>query len=396
MKIIRDPIHQNIILTDLDIRIIDTQPFQRLRKVKQTGMVHLVYPGAQHTRFEHSIGTRYVAEQILLTLKMHGFDINKDDEKSLYAAALLHDIGHTALSHSVSDALLGHESHENIARQIIKNTEINDILINEGLSPDKISDMITGKYGPLSHIIKGEIDADRLDYLRRDAYYCGVAYGVVDTRIFTEYRIFNNVLAISRKGLRPAESVLFARYLMYNIVYNHKTVRIASTMLSRAIEYALKNNVIKLEDLWTLGDEELMMILVKNDGEHKRLAQLVYNRKLFKRAYYQEWDETNKDTIKMLLHARTNPVLRNKIEEEIAETAKVNPQDVLMDIPELPILEEAEVKILVNNNIMDIKSLSPLSEALSMAYKRAWSFAVYTTQENKESVTEAAKKMFRF
>lgn len=395
MKIIRDPIHQNIILTDLDIRIIDTQPFQRLRKIKQTGMVHLVYPGAQHTRFEHSIGTRYVAEQILLTLKMHGLNINKDDEKSLYAAALLHDIGHIAFSHSVSDTILGHEAHENIARQIIKTTEISDILISEGLSPDKISDMIMGRNGPLSHIIKGEIDADRLDYLRRDAYYCGVAYGVIDTRIFTEYRVFNNILAISRKGLRPAESVLFARYLMYNIVYNHKTVRIASTMISRAVEYALKNNVIKLEDLYRIGDEELMIMLIKNDGEHKRLAQLVNNRKLFKRAYHQEWDETSKDTIKMLLNARNNPTLRNKIEEEIAETAKVSPQDVLIDIPELPILEEAEVKILVNSNIVDIKSLSPLSEALSMAYKRAWSFAVYTTQENKERVAEAAKKIFK-
>jgi len=395
MKIIRDPIHQNIILTDLDMKIIDTQPFQRLRRIKQTGMVYLVYPGAQHTRFEHSIGTRYVAEQILSTLKMHGLDISKDDEKSLYAAALLHDIGHTAFSHSVSDILLGHETHENIARQIIKTTEINDILISEGLTPDKISDMIMGKNGPLSHIIKGEIDADRLDYLRRDAYYCGVAYGVIDTRIFTEYRIFNNALTISRKGLRPAESVLFARYLMYNIVYNHKTVRIASTMISRAIEYALKNNMIKPEDLYKIGDEELMIALIKNDGEHKRLAQLVYDRKLFKRAYYQEWDETSKDTIKMLLNARNNTALRNKIEEEIAETAKVNPQDVLIDIPELPILEEAEVKILTNNNIVDIKSLSPLSEALSMAYKRAWSFAVYTTQENKEHVAEAAKKIFK-
>ncbi len=376
-------------------KIIDTQPFQRLRRIKQTGMVNLVYPGAQHTRFEHSIGTRYVTEQILSTLKINGLNVSKDEEQTLYASALLHDIGHTALSHSISDALLGHEAHESMARKIIKSTEINDVLISEGLSPDEISNIIIGKKGPLSRIIKGEIDADRLDYLRRDAYYCGVAYGVIDTRIFTEYRIFNDILAISRKGLRPAESVLFARYLMYNIVYNHKTVRIASTMISRAIEYALKNNVIKLEDLYKTGDDELMMILIKNDGEHKRLAHLVYNRKLFKRAYYQEWDETSKDTIKILLQARNDITLRNKIEEEIAKIANVSPQDVLLDIPELPILEEAEVKVLVNNNIVDIKNLSPLSEALSMAYKRAWSFAVYTTRENKEAVANAAKKMFR-
>ncbi|MGB9729460.1 MAG: HD domain-containing protein [Thermoprotei archaeon] len=395
MKVVRDPIHQNILLTDLDIKIIDTRPFQRLRKIKQTGMVYLVYPGAQHTRFEHSIGTRYVAEQILSTLKINGLEIAKDEEKSLYAAALLHDIGHTALSHSVGDIILGSEGHELVARQIIKHTEINDILKSEGLDPDKISDMIVGKVGFLSHIVRGEIDADRLDYLRRDAYYCGVAYGVIDTRIFTEYKVFNNTLTISRKGLRPAESVLFARYLMYNIVYNHKTVRIASTMISRAIEYALKNNVLRVEDLYKIGDEELMGILIKSEGEQKRLAQLVSERKLFKRAYYQDWDETSKDLIKMLLQARNNITLRNKLEEEIANVAGVNPQDVLIDIPELPILEEAEVKILTNNNIVDIKSLSPLSEALSSAYKRAWNFAIYTTKENKEIVAKASQKIFK-
>ncbi|MEM3833054.1 MAG: HD domain-containing protein [Thermoprotei archaeon] len=395
MKLIRDPIHQNILLTDLDIKIIDTRPFQRLRKIKQTGMVYLVYPGAQHTRFEHSIGTRYVAEQILLTLKINGLEITKDDEKSLYAAALLHDIGHTALSHSIGDTILGPERHELIAKQIIKHTEINDVLESEGLDPDKISDMIVGKADFLSHIVRGEIDADRLDYLRRDAYYCGVAYGVIDTRIFTEYRVFNDTLAISRKGLRPAESVLFARYLMYNIVYNHKTVRIASTMISRAIEYALKNNTLRMEDLYKIGDEELMEILIKSEGEQKRLAELVNERKLFKRAYYQDWDETNKDLVKTLLQARSNIALRNKLEEEIANTAGVNLQDVLIDIPELPILEEAEVKILTNSNIADIKSLSPLSEALSSAYKRAWNFAVYTTKENREIVAKVSRKIFK-
>lgn len=395
MKVIRDPIHQNILLTDLDIKIIDTRPFQRLRRIKQTGMVYLVYPGAQHTRFEHSIGTRYVAEQILLTLKINGLEITKDEERTLYAAALLHDIGHTALSHSVADAILGPEAHEFAAKQIIKNTEISDILKKEGLDPDQISDIIIGKTGALSHVIRGEIDADRLDYLRRDAYYCGVAYGVIDTRIFTEYRVFNNVLAITRKGLRPAESVLFARYLMYNIVYNHKTVRIASTMISRAIEHALKNNVLKIDDLYKIGDDELMMILIKSEGEQKRLAQLVSERKLFKRAYYQEWDETSKDLIKLLLQARSNIAIRNKLEEEIADTAGIDSQDVLIDIPELPILEEAEVKILVNNNVIDIKNLSPLSDALSTAYKRAWNFAVYTTKENIDIVANAARKIFK-
>ncbi|MEM3715278.1 MAG: hypothetical protein QXF82_10065, partial [Nitrososphaeria archaeon] len=112
-------------------------------------------------------------------------------------------------------------------------------------------------------------------------------------------------------------------------------------------------------------------------------------------AYYQDWDETNKDLVKTLLQARSNIALRNKLEEEIANTAGVNLQDVLIDIPELPILEEAEVKILTNSNIADIKSLSPLSEALSSAYKRAWNFAVYTTKENREIVAKVSRKIFK-
>lgn len=395
MRFIRDPIHQNIILTDLDVKLLDTKPMQRLRGVKQTGMVYLVYPGATHTRFEHSIGTRFVAEEILKTLKLHGFEISKDDESLIYAASLLHDVGHTAFSHALNPLAGSEEEHENIAYVVIRKSEVSDVLTSYGIDPKEVARTISGKNPPLSDIVRGDIDADRLDYLRRDAYYAGVAYGVVDTRILAEFRQFNKRIVLSEKGLRPAESILFARYLMYTIVYNHKTVRIASSMITRAVEYAILDKNIKPKDIYFLRDEELIQKLLESNKEARRLAESILWRRLFKLAYELSWEDAGRDLLRELLSMRGNRNQIMKLEREIAEEAGVNYEDVLVDIPEPPVLEEAEIKILYKGGIGDIRQLSPLANALTTAYRKAWKIGVYAPKEVRERVSKAAQRILQ-
>ncbi len=393
IRFVRDPIHQNILLSELDVMLLDTQPMQRLRYVHQTGLVYLVYPGATHTRFEHSIGVRYLAEQILNTIKIYGAEIPRDEEEVVKVAALLHDVAHPAFSHSL-DRIVGEESHEEHALRIMRESEISDLLSSHGIDVNDVWKVISRGRG-LGGIVRGDIDADRLDYLRRDAYYTGVAYGVIDTRILMEFRLHGGEVVLSQKGLRPAESVLFARYLMYTTVYNHKTVRIAASMLSKAVREAVKAGALKVEDLYRLRDHQLLATLASLRGIPGDYARRLEERRLFKLAYRASWDEVPRDLLKELVKIADRPKRVERLEEELAGSVGAGFESVIVDIPTPPMLEEAEVKILYNGQATDIKRLSPLADSLTAAYRRAWSFAVYTLPELREKVGKAAAGLFK-
>ncbi|MEE9593907.1 MAG: HD domain-containing protein, partial [Candidatus Hydrothermarchaeales archaeon] len=174
-KVIRDPIHGDIFLTEPETKIVDSLEFQRLRRIKQLGMAYLVYPSANHTRFEHSLGAMHVASRVANTLQL-----SKDDSIKLRIAALLHDVGHGPLSHTSEELLERYmgQSHEEITMELINNSDVSSILIDEGLNPEEVSSLILGKGGRLGSLISSELDVDRMDFLVRDAHHTGVAYGV--------------------------------------------------------------------------------------------------------------------------------------------------------------------------------------------------------------------------
>ncbi len=388
-RFIRDPIHENILLDELDLSLIDTEPFQRLRRVKQTGLVYLVYPGANHTRLEHSVGVRYLAEEILNTLKVHKYDINEDERRSLLAAALLHDVAHLPFSHSLD--VVDDEEHEGLARKIISQTEISDVLSRYGIKIEDVHLLISGLKKPLSDVIRSQIDADRLDYLQRDAYYCGVAYGVIDSRILMEFRMVENRLVISEKGIKPIESVLFARYSMYNIVYGHKTVRIASSMLTKGVLDAMERKELKLDDLLAMGDEELLLRLIEAGGLAAEMASRIKGRRLFKRAFSISWDQTSSDLMKLALEDRRS--LAKKLEREVSEEAGLSEEEVIVDVPKLPLLEEADVKVLWNGRMEDFRRVSLLAEPITGSLRRSWSIGVYCPKEHLEKVRKASSRL---
>ncbi|MCX8163257.1 MAG: HD domain-containing protein [Candidatus Micrarchaeota archaeon] len=287
---IRDPIHGQIDLFDYEVKLLDCDVFQRLRGIKQVGLTYLVYPGAQHSRFEHSIGSLYLADKFANSLA-----INNQNRVYLRLSALLHDLGHSCFSHD-SEAVLKKElgiNHEKLTKDFIKNTSIKDVLNDYSISIKKLIDFLDGK--GLGSLVSFDVGADRLDYLLRDSYYTGVAYGVIEwDRIISTSKWKNNRPIIGAGGLEAAESVILARFLMFHTVYYHHTIRIARSMFQRALTIALKEKLIGLKQLKTFTDLELLVTLKNcSNKDCSFLISSILERKLFKRAAVVEWEKLN-------------------------------------------------------------------------------------------------------
>ncbi len=263
-----DPIHELIKAYDCEIRIIDSFPFQRLRFISQLGIAYMVFPSAQHSRFEHSLGTMKLAGRIYNSLGL------KDEKlyKIARLAGLLHDIGHTPFSHT-TEVLLGDKSHESIGERVLFEECIADILKNCGYSLEDIQlivELAFRKGSSLPKIITGEFGADRMDYLRRDAYFCGTSYGFFDYR-----RLLENMLFIEGKkcvhisALRALESFILGRYFMYSQVYFHKVVRILNIHLEEVIHDFLERGLLNRMDFYRKTDPHVLHLMLDKFSEEK-------------------------------------------------------------------------------------------------------------------------------
>ena len=237
LKILNDPIYgftniPNSLLFD----IIEHPYFQRLRRVSQMGFSNLVYPGANHTRFHHAIGCLHLMQKALQVLRFKEVKISNDEANALYIAILLHDIGHGAFSHALEHSIVDGISHEEISLKFMKklNAEFNGQLtmainVFEGKYPRKF----------LNQLISSQLDIDRLDYLKRDSFYTGVAEGNISSeRLIAMIHVVNDELVIEQKGIYSVEKFLIARRLMYWQVYLHKTGLSAENMLVNVLRRA--------------------------------------------------------------------------------------------------------------------------------------------------------------
>jgi len=244
-KILNDPIYGFISLpAGIVLNIIDHPYFQRLRNIKQLGLSHLVYPGAQHTRFQHAIGAMHLMGDAVESLRAKGVDINDEEAQGVKLAILLHDVGHGPYSHTLEHSLLEGVSHEDISSLVMD--RLNEQF--EGALTTGIS-IFQDKYSmkPLHKLVSSQLDMDRLDYLMRDSFYSGVAEGVIGSdRIIKMLNIRDDELVIEQKGIYSIEKFIVARRLMYWQVYLHKTVVAAEFMLinilKRAKELALNGD----------------------------------------------------------------------------------------------------------------------------------------------------------
>jgi uncharacterized protein len=298
-EILRDPVWNNIRVDETTLRLVDTDVFQRLRYIRQLGWTYLVYPGATHSRFEHALGTYHLAGRTLSMLKERGDGPSGGADRDLAvirAAALLHDVGHYPFSHALEE--IGALNHEQVAKPLILDGAVADILradLGPG-APGEVYALITGtSHNPLQGLISGSLDLDKIEYLKRDAFMCGVPYGEIDVDrlinsmlVLEDPRTHRQVIGVQEKALSALESLLFAKYQMYRNVYWHHAVRSATAMYKRLVEDALLSGALDSSSLAGFTDEGLLHRL-ESPGPNPLLSALK-ERRLFKRA--AEWPAT--------------------------------------------------------------------------------------------------------
>ena len=336
--IIRDPLWNNIRVDTLALALIDTPAFQRLRYVRQLGLAFYVYPGATHSRFEHALGTYHLARRTLALFEERTpFDAaGRDECRLVRAAALLHDIGHYPFSHALEE--IGAMHHEDVARPLICSGPVAEILRRDlgSDSPERIVSLIRGESdSPLQGLISGSIDLDKLDYLRRDAFMCGVSYGEIDVdRLVNSLTLVPHpdtghpVVGIVEKGLSALESLLFARYQMYRNVYWHHAVRSATAMYKRLVADALNAGSLDARTLAGFTDEGILHDL--SQRAPTRLLAALRERRLYKRAFVCPAAELAPDVGEWIADDRR---LTLEVENAMARELGLEPGDLLLDYP---------------------------------------------------------------
>ncbi|MCC6628163.1 MAG: HD domain-containing protein [Chloroflexi bacterium] len=275
---IRDSLYDRLPLTRRDLALMDTPAFLRLDEIKQLGFISKVWPGAKHTRFEHSLGVAYLARQAFAALAAHPLApglprLTPADGRALAAAALLHDIGHYPFSHCLEELGPPVERHEAAGRRLIETTDLADILARDwAVDPGRVAGLIapreppTGADALLSQLLSGALDLDKLDYLPRDAKACNVPYGRVDTpRLLAALRVRliegAPRIVVTDKGVSPLHSLINARQEMFDNVYWHHTNRACMVMLQRAAQEALLAGALPAASLTDHTDASLLAVL---------------------------------------------------------------------------------------------------------------------------------------
>jgi len=248
-KIINDPVYGFISIPgDFVFDIIEHSWFQRLRNIKQLGLTSFVYPGANHSRFQHGLGALHLMEMAVSTLRSKGVEITQEEEEATYLAILLHDIGHGPFSHALENSIIEGIAHEDLSLLLMRrlNDEYHGKL-------DLAIEIFLGRYHRkfLHELVSGQIDMDRLDYLRRDCFFTGVIEGSVGSeRIIRMLNVADESLVIEEKGIYSLEKFLIARRLMYWQVYMHKTVLSSESLLVKVLQRA-RELAIRGADLFT-------------------------------------------------------------------------------------------------------------------------------------------------
>ena len=402
---ITDPIHDFIRLNKTEHEIIDTPVFQRLRRIKQLSGAHLTYPGAQHTRFEHSLGVLHIASMAASSLNSKGL-MSTDDIENIRLAALLHDIGHGPFSHLFEEVLQRKkQSHEEIGKQIILKSEIGDIISKSGYDKKLIHNLAVGqsRMQYLNEIVSGALSADMMDYLLRDGYFTGAEHAKIDHhRLTHSLDVYKNKLALDSSALVNFETMMISRFQMFKAVYFHKTVRAGEVMLLEAMSLAgneLGLSSLKMDEYVKLTDEvilEKLMSLPETSSDLKaarKIATDYQDRKLFKCVF--ERSLSGKSLSKKRLE---------EIKQKIAKKSKINPNQIFIDtsttssIPLTPSKKESKSVILTRKEVKKtIAKEIPISEIplVSSMSKVMNILRVYTPASYRRKIEIATKSIER-
>ncbi len=361
---VRDPVWGTVLFPPAFMRLFDLPDVQKLSRIRQLGPTYLVYPGAVHTRLNHSIGVFEISKRMMLVLlqQRDSDDLSFSIEgiRAFLTAALLHDIGHFPYTHSLKDLPLA--SHEALAADMILNSRDLQSVIQEviGAAPLDVAAIIddsivhpSKEIGIYRSLLSGTLDPDKLDYLNRDAFFCGVPYGLQDVDfILTKIRLTNEGrLGVLQQGIGSIEHLLFSKYLMYRNIYWNKSVRSATAMIRKALCLALEESVIEPKDLYGLDDAGFIALLRSKSYEPFKVIDMVNDNKLFSPALTITADQVSGSIAHLRDHDsrfEREEVLRRRIEKRTGKN--LSPWQVIIDIPE-PISLETEVQVISPDGI---------------------------------------------
>ncbi|WP_455382949.1 HD domain-containing protein [Salinispira pacifica] len=360
---VRDPLWKNIYLSRPMLKVVDSPDVQQLHRIKQLGPSYLVYPGATHTRLNHSFGVFHLARRIVRALISYDncIPLSVEGVKAFLCAALLHDVGHFPFAHSLKELPL--REHEELTGSIILSSPLRDILRNDvGTDPELTAAIVdlsrpdggNAEIAFFRHILSGTLDPDKLDYLNRDAYFCGVPYGIqdIDFAISRMRPSGTDGAAMDISGVSAIEHILFSKYLMYRAVYWHRTVRVATAMIKKALLLALGEGVLRPEELYGLDDELFFARLAGIDYPPFDLVTRVPNRELYRVVWESAYQEDNP------AHSRLDDMKgRTEAEAAIAHAlgtrgGAVRPEEVIIDIPE-NISFEVTIPVVNDQGVVD-------------------------------------------
>jgi len=354
---VRDVLWGHIYMTGSMAMLTESAPFMRLTRIMQLGPVYLVYPGATHTRASHSIGVYHLGRRLLQNLSQRGASdyLTRQGVKSFLAACLLHDLGHFPYTHSLKELPLF--SHEKLSGGIILSEPVKSLIGAAGADPEFtaaiIDKEITVNDAELKFyrkLLSGALDPDKLDYLNRDARYCGVPYGAQDVDfIFSRLNPdINRGVDIDSRLIPNVESVLFSKYLMYRTVYWHRQVRAATAMVKKALIKSLESGVIKGEDLYNIDDYSLFALMGQKTGGS--LIESVQEGRIYAAAFensadFNEFNENSQNNNDLPFNISDVRDIRKRAEyeERLAEKlrasgnkelAEITGEDIIIDIPE--------------------------------------------------------------
>ncbi|GHU84172.1 phosphohydrolase [Spirochaetia bacterium] len=364
---IRDVLWGHIYLTPALAALTKSAPFMRLGRIYQLGPAFAVYPGATHTRASHSIGVYHLARRLLHNLAERGADawLSAAGVRSFLCAGLLHDLGHFPYTHSLKELPL--RSHEELTASLILTEPLKSLIGAAGADPyltaaivdTRLSGSSCGESpgisaGPSSDrellfyqkLLSGCLDPDKLDYLNRDARYCGVPYGAQDVDfIFSRLHPHQERgIDIDTRGIPSVESLLFSKYLMYRTVYWHRTVRSATSMIKKALLGGLADGAINTEELYGLDDQGLFSLMTSRDHPLFHLTQQVKDGRFFAAVAEFPFDEdVHRDLADIAKRSRYEEALAAELSR--AMSGPIPPEDLIIDVPE-PITFETDMHVL--------------------------------------------------
>jgi HD superfamily phosphohydrolase len=406
---IKDPVHGYVYITEAEKAIIDSYPMQRLRRLRQLAGSEYVYPGANHTRFEHCVGVMFLAGKVVENPNLSRI-VNDEEADIIRVSGLLHDVGHGPFSHVFEQLLIRdlEKTHEDITSWIIEKSELNDKIAKMGFKPEDVGKLAVGKlHKPgkafLDQIISSAVDVDKQDFIVRDTFHTGAEYGFIDVfRLIHALDVLGEDLAVELGALSALEAFMIARIESFKSIYFHRVGRAAQIMLAMAMEKAnaeLGLTAFKTPEEYLAMDDYTVWAALKKCEASKGIIDDLERRRMLKCAYERTFYE--KDT--MISNIFGREAYRRQMQSEIAKEAGVEAEAVVIDVPTVPsvpyhhavLMESMEIPVFSRSQAggKTPYRLSDISKIIENLKGFINILRVYTDAANREKVERATAKI---